>query len=245
MFAKCPYSVAFLKKNVVSFSSRWHYRIVFNQKWHILVERFSRTFIEKFEKCAEVLISKVSLLLLPFYLNWVCSLCASVAGWKEATELWTWASLMRPWWIWREGWPRFWTSVCCPETCRPSSRTCCLKERSSTVPTVRYITRDGLVRSSFNLWTWWETQSTACSQCLPVSAMSHMSVIRLLSWLWVDDFSLQGLLEQRNELGIMYRHAYALTAVEKVNIPRQRRSQNAPQHFCFVELILHMDPGLE
>lgn len=34
--------------------------------------------------------------------------------------------------------------------------------------------------------------------------------------MWVDFFSLQGPLEQKNELGIMFRHAYSLTAVEQV-----------------------------
>lgn len=31
-------------------------------------------------------------------------------------------------------------------------------------------------------------------------------------------FTLQGPLEQRNELGIMFRHAYSLTAVERVRL---------------------------
>lgn len=34
-------------------------------------------------------------------------------------------------------------------------------------------------------------------------------------------FSSQGPLEQSNELGIMFRHAYSLTAVEKVNKPQE------------------------
>lgn len=34
-------------------------------------------------------------------------------------------------------------------------------------------------------------------------------------------FSLQGPLERSNEVGIMFRHAYSLTAVEKVNVPEQ------------------------
>ena len=33
--------------------------------------------------------------------------------------------------------------------------------------------------------------------------------------------SIQGTLETKNALGIMYRHAYSLTAVEKVSVPKR------------------------
>lgn len=42
------------------------------------------------------------------------------------------------------------------------------------------------------------------------------SWIWALCWMWMDVCFLQGPLEQKNELGIMFRHAYSLTAVEKV-----------------------------
>lgn len=67
----------------------------------------------------------------------------------------------------------------------------------------------------------------------------------------MDDFSLQGPLEQRNELGIMYRHAYSLTAVEKVNVPRKDASAFM---FCVADPLEplensvwyhHVDPGLK
>lgn len=74
----------------------------------------------------------------------VCSFTTSLSplscfpGWKGDTELWIWASPMRPWLTWRVAWPRFWTSRCCPEICQPSSDSCSLKEPSLTVPIARY-----------------------------------------------------------------------------------------------------------
>lgn len=152
-----------------------------------------------------------TLLFTTWNLSGVFVLTASfVPGWKVATELWTWVYLMRPWLIWRAGWLRFWKSTDRPKTCWPSSDTCWLKELSSTVPTARYA-------------------GTNPSDLLGNIEAEHVPTEGLLvcdesfcpDCGWMCVFSLQGALVNRNKLGIMFRHAYSLTAVETVNVPKQ------------------------
>lgn len=123
-------------------------------------------------------------------------------GWKEATELWIWASPTRPWWTWRAAWRRSWRWCRCPETCQPSSDTCWLKERSSTAPTARYSQEEVPPQDVSELG-----RQVGCDD-------SCLTLLREFFFC----FTLQGPLEQRNELGIMFRHAYSLTAVERVRL---------------------------
>jgi len=59
-----------------------------------------------------------------------------------------------------------------------------------------------------NMFTW-KVYLRVVESCLAVPDSRWVDCVSL--------FCLQGALEQRDELGIMFRHAYSLTAVEEVN----------------------------